>query len=168
MNRKTSKNKDANIQKAKVRTPVEKLRGKETIEHYNAVLLEDIRSKMEQVIEGMEATKDELKKEARHLEQHLTQEIELLKSVVHKHSGTLGIPDDSYVLVGNRIKESNLQIVELRTEIKDMNEGLATKLVDVKNDMNAMETRLSNKMDAIGTRIDDHEAKPVNIAHKAA
>jgi hypothetical protein len=136
-----------------VRTPFKDLKKEETIQHYNAVLFEDLKSKMELVIEGMETTKDELGREMKGIECRLVKEIELLKSVVHKHSDRFETVGNWYEIFSNRIKENNLQIVELRTELK--------------GDIDRLEKNLSDKIDTIGARLDDHESKPAAVAHPA-
>jgi hypothetical protein len=149
--------------KATVKTPVEKLKKSKTIEHYNAVLLEDIKSKMEFVIEGMKSTKDSIKKDVGGLEIKLTQEIELLKSVVHKHSSDIEWEAKTHEMLRNNIKECTLQIVDNNKRIETMQGRLL-------NEINQTETRLSTKIDKIGNRIGDHEGRIVileknQIAH---
>lgn len=47
----------------------------------------------------------------------------------------------------NAIKSVKEEVNEIRVEMKDM------------------EVRLSDKIDSIHTRLDEHEAKPINLAH---
>jgi hypothetical protein len=139
--------------KAAVRTSVKDLKRGETIQHYNAILIEDIKSKMELVIEGMEGTKEVIRKEVKQSEQRVTGEIALLKTVVHRHSGDLEMEATIRRGLSENIKENNLQIVETNKKIETLQEQIKQ-----------MEVRL---IDAINTRIDEHEAKPAAIAHSA-
>jgi hypothetical protein len=52
-------------------TPVGELGEKDTIMHYNAVMLEDLKSKMELVIEFMETVGSELKREIAQLDRKI-------------------------------------------------------------------------------------------------
>ena len=161
--------------KATVRTPVKDLGKGETIEHYNAVLYEDLMSKMELVIEGMEGTRDVLREDMRQLEQRITGEIGLLKTVVHRHSGDLELEATIRRGLSENIKENNLQVLETNKKIDTLQEGVVENTKNIKElkeqvgqmekKMDGMETRLSEKIDTIGDRLDDHEGKPAAIAH---
>lgn len=78
---------NAKNKKAKIRTEIKDLNREDTIEHYNAVLLEQIDSKMSTVIEVMEATKTELKRDMNNLEKKLTQDNELIKGALRDLAG---------------------------------------------------------------------------------
>lgn len=119
--------------KATIRTPVKNLKGKETIEHYNAVLLEDIRSKVEQVAEGVDTTRNELRCEIREFKEDVNDRLTLVDAAIRKHS--------------DAINENTKRIEAMEEQVGQM------------------EIRLIN---AISTRLDEHESKPVNIAHRAA
>ncbi len=122
------------MKKATTKTPINKLKKGDEIEHYNAVLLEDIKSKMEFVLEGMDVVKNELKSEMHSLDRKITNEIELLKTVIHKHSSDINWSNNIYKSLNNNIKENNLQITEVGKKLED-------------------------KIDKIGERIDDHETR---------
>ena len=142
--------------KATVKTPIKDLKKGETVEHYNSVLLEDIKSKMELVLEGMDVVKSELKKEMHNLDEKLTGEIELLKTVVHKHSVDIEWETRTYRTITNSIKENNLQIVANSKKMEELD-------ADLKVEMHCIEKNLSEKIDKIGERLDDHENRIVNI-----
>lgn len=129
------------MKKATIKTPVKDLKGGETIEHYNAVLLEDIRSKMD-------SAKVTLKDEMKNLEERLTQEIELLKTVVHEHSGGIRMESLHLEMIRNNTKENNLQIVATNQ-----------KIGEISSNMQKMEENLANKIDKIGSSIDGHETR---------
>lgn len=60
-----------------------------TVQHYNAILLEDINSKMELVIEGMEATRTGIQSDMQQMESRLMGKIDLLEAAVTAHSGEI-------------------------------------------------------------------------------
>jgi chromosome segregation ATPase len=65
-------------------------------------------------------------------------------------------------------KAINARIDNVTKELKELKEDVKFNqqaIKSVKEDMMDMESRLSDKID---TRLDNHEAKPVNIAHRAA
>ncbi len=147
--------------KATIKTPVKDLNTEETLDHRKVILLEDIQSKMEQVIEGMESTKDSIKKDVGNLEIKLTQEIELLKSVVHKHSNDIEWEVRTHESFRNNLKECNLQITESNKKIETLQSRLLSKI-------GQSETRLSNKIDKIGERFDDYEGRIVILEKNLA
>ncbi len=111
----------------------------ETVEHYNAILLEDIKSKMELVIEGMQTVETRLTCRMDGMETRLMGEIDMLKLAVTVHSG--------------EIKELRSEVKDIRSEVKD----IRSEVKDIKFEMQAVETRLSDKIDKWDTRWDDHE-----------
>jgi len=156
--------------KATIKTPVKELRKGETIEHYNAVLLEDIKSKMELVIEGMEGTRVSLKEDMSNLDRKLTGEIELLKGVAHRHSSGIDMLVVAQNSTSNNIKELALQTVENSQKIETLQGHVvenSKNIKELKEQVGQMEKNLSDKIDAIDTHIDDHEAKPAAIAHSS-
>lgn len=74
---------------ATVKTPIKDLSTEETIEHRKVVLLEDIQSKMERVIEGMESTKETIHKETNEFRNEVNQRFDTIEKVVRQHSGQL-------------------------------------------------------------------------------
>ena len=101
--------------------------------HYNAVIMEGIRSEMQVVVEGMQQTKVELQREIRDFREEVNGRFTIVEAAICKNSA---------------------DIKELKTEMKSM-----------QTEMKSMEVRLSDKIDASGNRLDEHEAKPMNIAH---
>lgn len=138
--------------KTTVRTPIKDLKEKETIEHYNAVLLEDIKSKMEFVIEGMESTKQSLKNDMNNLQENMTQEMELMKGVMHKYTEDLDIRSLWINNLKNNVKETNLQIVQTNEKIDKFRAELTTTI-------GTSGTELSAKIDKIGEKIDDNDTR---------
>ncbi|MFH1873723.1 MAG: hypothetical protein ABH859_00855 [Pseudomonadota bacterium] len=102
-----------------------------TAEHYNAVLLEDIRSNMQMLAEGMQTMKAELKADIQGVDQRLTQEIRLTQHALEK---------------------TNDKIDNVRTELK-------SDIENIRSDMQAMEERLSVKLDRNNDRLEDHETR---------
>ncbi|MBI2975234.1 MAG: hypothetical protein HYY43_06575 [Deltaproteobacteria bacterium] len=98
---------------------------------------------MEFVIEDMEGAKSSLKEDMNRLEERFTQEIELLKGVLHKHSDDLDWSSKIREMYGNNIKENNLQIVANNQKIESL-----------KLELQQVETRI---LDKIGERFDDHK-----------
>ena len=129
---------DEVMKKATTKTQIKDLNKSDKLEHYNAVLLEDIKSKIEFVLEAVDVTQNTLKSESKHLEERVTQEIELLKTVIHKHSDEIGFNARVFDSLSNNIKENNLQIVELRK-------------------------KLAERLDKTDECLDDHETRIVGL-----
>jgi len=55
----------------------------------------------------------------------------------------------------------------LKKEIQDVKYELKGDICKLEKRLEDTETRLSDKIDMIGTRIDEHEAKPAAIAHSS-
>lgn len=66
--------------RATVKTKIKDLNKPETMEHYNAVLLEDIKGQMQFVVEGMESFRVEVKRDINDLERNLTL---VIRSIAH-------------------------------------------------------------------------------------
>lgn len=71
---------------AKVRTPVNKLQGKETIEHYNDILLEDMNKKFDIILEATISTKETLEKKIDNLNKRMDQKFEVVEWAIPEHS----------------------------------------------------------------------------------
>lgn len=106
--------------------------------HYNAILLEDISSKMDQVIEGMENTKHELRAEIGEFREHVDHRFAILEAAVTAHSKILA--------------ERGAQL-----------DSHDTKLDHLEKSLHQMEDRLSAKIDKIAVRVDDHEGRIVAV-----
>lgn len=94
----------------------------EKVEQYNAVLLEDIRSKMELVIEVVDSTKTELKGEMRSFKENVNDRFDVLETVVKKNSSN---------------------IVGLKTGMKDMEKRLSTKIDGIRYRVDDHEERIT-------------------------
>ena len=134
--------------KASVRTPVNKLTGKETIEHYSAVLLGEIRSQLKLVVENAEGSESRLRSDLKTMEGRLGQEVELLKSVIHSHNTKVEIAYDLVNSFDRRLKEGNLQLAENGKRLTGIEEQLA-----------AMERNLTDKTEAVHDRLDRHDVR---------
>lgn len=115
----------------------------ETVEHYNAILLEDIKSKMEAVIEGMQSVETRLTSKMDDMEAHLSSDITMLKTAVTAHSGEIKELKTAVTAHSGEIRklESNMQAMEQRLDTK----------------IDQVETRLSDKIDKQDARWTNHE-----------
>jgi len=104
-------------------------------EHYNSVLLEDIKSKMELVIEGMYTIKDELSRKIDETKDELKQDIKLNQLAITKTREDMSAMEC-------RLKQ---EISDVRTELKE--------------DMHSMENRLTEKIEGNNTRLKDHDKR---------
>ena len=129
--------------KATVNTPIKDLKGKESIEHYNAVLLEGIDSKMKQVIEGMETTKESLTKKVDEFRDEVNQRFDMIENVVLTHSGQLQNIEATLADHGKQLADHGKQLVELKGDVKEIK--AAVKHLDEK----------------FTEKIDDHEDRIV-------
>jgi len=77
------------MKETSIKTPVKDLKTDDTIEHRKVILLEDIQSKMEQVIEGMCSTKESIHKEISEFRVEVNQRFDMIETVVRAHSGQL-------------------------------------------------------------------------------
>ena len=141
--------------KATVKTQVKDLKGKETIEHYNAVLLEDMKSQMDWVIEGMDSVKHEINDKMAHLDTKITQEVELLKTVIHSHSDELNMLRNVFSGLNNDVKESNLQAAANGRRMDEV----CSVVKSIRTDILQTENHLSNKIDKIGEKVEVHGSR---------
>lgn len=68
--------------KATVRTPVEQLQPNETIEHYNAVMIEDIRSIVNTAVEGLNSRMDSLENKIDTLRSEMNARFEIVEAAI--------------------------------------------------------------------------------------
>ena len=122
--------------KARVDTSVEKLNKKDTIEHYNAVMLEDIKSGIKLIQEGVDSSHVELKNELHEFRDETRMRLTAVEFAVMKNSKDIKSLDQ-------RFDGLDKKVDSVRTELKE--------------DMVKMEKRLSDKIDGIVTHVDDHE-----------
>ena len=104
-------------------------------EHYNSVLLENIKLKMELVIEGMYTIKDELSRKIDETKDELKQDIKLNQLAITKTREDMSAMEC-------RLKQ---EISDVRTELKE--------------DMHSMENRLTEKIEGNNTRLKDHDKR---------
>ena len=50
-------------------------------------------------------------------------------------------------------------------EVKGEISGVKGEIKEIRYDMKSMESRLSDKIDSFGNRLEEHEAKPIEIAY---
>lgn len=128
--------------------------GNGTIEHYNAVLLEEIRSQMELVIEHVDGVESRLQNTIRALDQKMGQEVELLKSVAHEQSSRIEWFQLLWDPFQKQLKEGNLQLAENGKKIERM-EG----------NLNSLGEQLLEKVKGKAERVDNHEDRIVALEH---
>ncbi len=105
--------------KAMIRTPVKDLKKSDSIEHYNAVLLEDIKSKMEQVIEVTETTKESIHKEMNEFREEVNQRFDMVESVVRAHSGQLQNIEITLAGHGRQLTDHGKQLTDHGKQLTD-------------------------------------------------
>ena len=130
--------------KVTIKTPIEKLNKNEAIEHYNAVLLEDIKSKMELVIEGMEITKESIHKEVSEFRCETNQRFDMIEGIVREHSGQLQNIEATLADHGRQLADHGRQLTDHGRQLTDHGGRL---------------DRIETKVDKIGERLDNHETR---------
>lgn len=123
-----------------------------TVEHYNAILLEDIKSKMETVIEGMQATEGRLAAQMNDMKTELKGDIEMLKAVVTTHSGEI-----------NDLKAGmsglTAEVSGLKTEVQKLDAKIDQVEIRLSDKIEATRTELKSEMQHANGRWDDHETR---------
>src|SRR3989338_4710108 len=137
--------------KVTIKTPIEKLNKNETIEHYNAVLLEDIKSKMELVIEGMEITKEFIHKEVSEFRCETNQRFDMIEGIVREHSGQLQNIEATLADHGRQLADHGKQLTDHGRQLTDHGRQLT--------DHGGRLDRIETKVDKIGERLDNHETR---------
>ena len=62
--------------------------------------------------------------------------------------------------------ESNQNAIRsVKEEVELVKKDVGNLRMEMNSKMDSMESRLSDKIDSIHTRMDEHEAKPINLAH---
>jgi len=114
-------------------------------ENYNAVLLEQLKSQMDLVIEGMHGTKESLTRRMDGFEERVNERFDILEAVVRGHSAEL--------------QEIRSDMSGVKSEIHGLKSdmgGMKSEVHGLKSDMKSMEERLSDKIDRIGV---NHEER---------
>lgn len=142
---------------ATVTTPVSDLKGKEKLAHYNATLMEDIRSAMKQVIESVDSSNGQVRKEMSEFRVEVNGRFEIVEKAIKSTNNKIDSANKSLTeKIDSVDKKLTEKIDSVRTELKG---EIAPVRTELKTDMKNMETRLSEKIDSIHTRIDDHDVR---------
>lgn len=160
--------------KVAVRTSVKDLGKNDTLKHYNAVLLEDLHTKMDQVLESVIIFRNELKTEINDFRQEVNGRFAILEGAVKCNAAAIRRNSELIQKNADNIKSMDKrlsgQIANVRTDMKSMDERLSGQIVDVRTDMKSMEARLTNDMKSMEVRLtekieknsakfDDHERR---------
>ena len=114
-------------------------------DHYNGILLEDINSKIDLLVEGLQASREETHKEIGEFRKEVNDRFEVLESVVRQNSTDIKTNSTD-------IKKLISDVRELKIEMKDVH----TEIVEV-------EQRLSDKIDIL---TDSHEKRLTVVENK--
>lgn len=118
-------------------------------EHYNAILLEEVRSQMELVLEKVTGSEDRLMTAIRELRIEHDQRFDVIEAVLRQHSQILQQHDRQFEKIGQRLDRVETQIVEMRQELSSTRQ------------------ELSAKIDTTGVRLDHHE-QDISLLKQAA
>jgi len=124
-----SKRKKVKTKEARVDTPIEELTQKETLMHYNAVLIEEQNSRFKLVMEGLEV---------------LSGKFDALNESVDRRIGALDHKIDV-------LSES------VDRKIGNLSEKVDLKIGCLRDDMLDMERRICSKLNRLIERSDNHE-----------
>lgn len=131
--------------KTTVKTPVKDLKKGESIEHYNAVLLEEIKSDMKQVIEGMESTKSSIHKEMQEFRGEVNEHFRMTDFAIAKHSEQLQNIEKDVSTLKSDVSTLKSDVKEIKTTVKRMEEKF-----------DSHETRLTTVEEKIETHLIGH------------
>ena len=141
--------------KATVRTPVAKLSGKESLEHYNGILIEDILSKVKTMQEGVLGELTAFRQDFQRSCQENAAHFRILESAIRCNSEAIGELKTDVAELKTDVAELKTNVAELKTDVA----GLKHEVAGIKTDMSTMESRLTARIDRIGVRQDDHEGR---------
>lgn len=129
-------------------TPVENLSYEATLRHYNAILMEDINSKFNLVLESVQSFREEYKREIQEFRNETNQRFDVLE---------LAVKDNT-----KQIKELKTDVGILKTDVA----GLKTDVAELKQETQSIRTelrqvegRLSQKIDKIASVVVNHETR---------
>lgn len=128
--------------KAKIRTEIKNLNKEDTIEHYNAVLIEQILSEVQAVAEKVENSDAKSEERYQLLRKEMNERFEVVEAAIGYHSG--------------EIKGLRTDMQGLKTGVQDLKtdmQGLKTDMQGLKTELHQVEVRLSNKIDGHESRI---------------
>ncbi len=118
---------------ARMDTPVEQLGEKETLVHYNAVLLEDLKSTLQLVLEAVQANADR---------------ITSLEQAVRANT-------DRITSLEQAVRANTDRITTLENAVR----GLKDDLLDMDRRMTDMERRICSRIDLIAERCDGYDRR---------
>lgn len=142
--------------KATVKTPVRDLTNRETVEHYNAVLIEEIKDQMKQVLEAVDTSVGGVRQELGEFRKETHERFNDVEAVLHEHSRS--------------IAELKTDVSCLKTDVSCLKTGMTTMKADMtsmeqslRSEIRASENRLSQKIEATHARLDDHEVRITSL-----
>lgn len=138
--------------RARITTPLEALDEKDTIMHYNAVLIEDLRSGLKQVIEAVESLRVEFRTEMNDFRREVNERFSTLELAVRRNSQEIAELRQEVAKLWQAVAEIRQDIAELRQE-----------MAGLRQEMHTMEGRLSERIDRHGPRLDDHERRIIAL-----
>jgi len=106
--------------------------------------------------------KDFIKLTARGTENALRTEVKQIETALQKEM------QEGFERSHNAIKSVKVEVNEFRSDVNVLKADVSELKIDVKEirvEMKDMEVRLSDKIDSLHTRLDEHETKPINLAH---
>lgn len=65
----------------------------------------------------------------------------------------------------NAIRSVKEEVESVKKDVEFVKKDVENLRVEMNSKMDSMESRLSDKIDSLHTRLDEHEAKPINLAH---
>lgn len=85
--------------KASIKTPVRDLTNRETVEHYNAVLIEEIKDQMKQVLEAVDTSIGGVRQELHDFRRETGQRFDTIETILRNHSKDIARTDDHEVRI---------------------------------------------------------------------
>lgn len=117
---------------------------------------------MEKFSYFFENIKDLIRSAAKGMETVIRKEIDSLRDEIHLTQLALKATRDEL-----KNDNSNLR-AELKADISNFRDEFKADIPNLRTEMQAMEIRLTGKIDSINAHIIEHEARPVHLAHPNA
>ncbi len=160
-------NKKVVEKRARLDTPVEKLGKKETLMHYNAILIEELNAKMQLVLECVKASHEETGRRFVSLEEKFEQRFTALELALRVQKDDT---DRRFASLEEKFEQRFTALeLALRVQKDDTDrrfakfeqrfDTLELGLRSLKDDMADMERRLSSKINRIAERCENHECR---------
>ncbi|MBU4484250.1 hypothetical protein KKA47_02385 [bacterium] len=133
---------------ATIKTEVKNLSGKETIEHYNAILIESLKSEMKGVIEVVEESEAKSEKRDRELLKEMNQRFGTVEAALTHHT--------------HEIKGLKSEVIGVQTEIKGLTKKVDENTKKIEENTQAIKTidvHLSGKIDKFSNVLENHESR---------